>query len=246
MNVFTKSNMKLALSLLIMTAAGVTVGGPAAAGVCDAPFMHEQGRVELTGSGVINLGAQLSFSQVKKTGPDQCQARVTGVTRFGFAALPPRNSNIDYVMQVNQGKASFARVEAGGTEPLEGDFDLRMLGLFSYGEPITRSGQTFPAMDFKISADSKLGAAPVIVRTGEKTVGDRQQIDTAAGAKSCWPIRYQRVIEATQASFNGIVLPIPGMTSAVTDWYCPELNMVMKQLSVQSGVGSQVEVTLLE
>jgi len=36
------------------------------------------------------------------------------------------------------------------------------------------------------------------------------------------------------------------MTSAVTDWFCPALNMVMKQKSVQNGVSSTVEVTRIQ
>jgi hypothetical protein len=41
------------------------------------------------------------------------------------------------------------------------------------------------------------------------------------------------------------VLPIPGMTATVTDWFCPDVSMVMRQDSVQSGVASKVEVTEL-
>jgi hypothetical protein len=58
-------------------------------------------------------------------------------------------------------------------------------------------------------------------------------------------VRYTRVSEATQASINGLVLPIPGMTATVTDWFCPDVSMVMRQDSVQSGVASKVEVTEL-
>src|SRR5690606_40245938 len=87
---------------------------------------------------------------------------------------------------------------------------------------------------------------PIVVNTGLKTVGERQTIQTASGSQSCWPIRYTRVIDPTQASFNGLVLPIPGMTSQVTDYFCPDLNMVMKQESTQNGVSSVVEVTKIK
>src|SRR3546814_5057393 len=102
--------------------------------------------------------------------------------------------------------------------------------LFAYGEPISRSGQTFPELNFKINLDKKkVQTQPIVVHTGVKTVGERQSMQTAAGQQSCWPINYTRRIEATQASFNGLVLPIPAMTSSVTDWFCPDLNMVMRQ-----------------
>lgn len=221
---------------------------PAAAGLCDAPFMHDQGRVRLDGSGALRLGADLSFSEVKKTAAGECHARVSGTATFGLAGLPPGKSDLDYWMTLRDGQASFQRqTEQGGREPVEGKFDLRMLGLFSYAEPITRAGQTFPARKFQVNVDHKgVDAKPVVVHTGAKTVGEKASIQTAAGAQSCWPINYSRVIESTQASFSGLVLPIPEIRSTVTDWFCPDLNMVMKQESRQQGVSSTVEVIELK
>ncbi len=220
----------------------------AVAGVCDAPFMHDNGRTTLTGSGALQLGADLSFSEVKKSGPDQCQARVQGVATYGLMGLPPKQSELDYFMTVRNGTTGFERIDASGKrEPVEGKFDLRMLGLFAYGEPIRAEGQTFPAQKFQITIDRKAGdAAPLVISTGRKTVGPRATIDTASGSQSCWPVRYSRVIDPTKASFNGIVLRVPGITSSVTDWFCPDVNMVMRQESKQGGVTSTVEVTELK
>src|SRR3546814_14412203 len=93
-----------------------------------------------------------------------------------------------------------------------------MLGLFAYGEPITRAGQTFPALRFQINLDKKaVQTQPIVVHTGQKTVGERQRMQTASGEKSCWPVRSTRRTEPTQAPFNGLVLPTPGMPSSVTD-----------------------------
>jgi hypothetical protein len=222
-------------------------GSPAVAGLCQAPFMHDGGQAQLSGSGGMQLGADLAFTEVKKKG-DDCEARVQGTATYGLAGLPPGKSAIDYWMAVKNGKATFERRDAQGKrEPVSGKFDLRMLGLFAYGEPITRPGQTFPALRFQINLDKKaVQTQPIVVHTGEKTVGERQAMQTAAGEQSCWPVRYTRQTEPTQASFNGLVLPIPGMTSSVTDWFCPEVHMVMKQESQQSGVMSLVEVTRLE
>ncbi len=222
-------------------------GSPAVAGLCQAPFMHDGGRAQLTGSGGMQLGADLAFTEVSKKGGD-CEARVQGTATFGLAGLPPGKSSVDYWMAVKNGKASFERRDAQGKrEPVNGKFDLRMLGLFAYGEPITRAGQTFPALRFQINLDKKaVQTQPIVVHTGQKTVGERQTMQTAAGEQSCWPVRYTRQTEPTQASFNGLVLPVPGMTSSVTDWFCPDVHMVMKQESQQSGVMSLVEVTRLE
>ncbi|PLC53153.1 hypothetical protein CR155_15295 [Pollutimonas nitritireducens] len=217
------------------------------AGLCEAPFMHDGGEVQLSGSGGMQLGADLTFSEVRNQDGNACQARVQGTATYGLAGLPPGKSALDYWMSISNGKATFERQDAQGKrEPVSGKFDLRMLGLFSYGEPISKAGQTFPAMRFQINVDQKaVQAQPVVVNTGVKTVGERQTIQTASGHQSCWPIRYTRITDPTQASFSGLVLPIPGMTSAVTDWFCPDSHMVMKQESQQGGVASVVEVTKL-
>jgi len=224
-------------------------GAAGAAGLCETPFMHNGGQTQLTGSGAIQLGADLAFSEVRKGAADTCQARVRGTATFGLGGLPPGKSSIDYLMKVQNGNATFERHDetSGRSEPVSGKFDLRMLGLFAYGEPVDKAGQTFPALRFQINLDRKaMQADPLVIRTGEKTVGERQPIQTATGSQSCWPIRYTRIIDPTQASFNGLVLPVPGMTSQVTDWFCPDLNMVMKQESSQNGVVSVVEVTKIQ
>lgn len=220
----------------------------ALAGVCEAPFMHDGGVVQLQGSGGMQLGADLTFSEVSRLSANACEARVQGMATFGLAGLPPGKSTLDYWMAVNDGKASFQRRNAdGGRESVDGKFDLRMLGLFAYGEPITGPGQTFPAMRFQINLDKKaVQTQPIVIETDSKTVGERQTIATAAGQQSCWPVQYTRRTAPTQASFSGLVLPIPATTSSVTDWFCPDLNMVMKQESNQNGIVSTVEVTKLQ
>lgn len=231
-------------SLMAILALG-SYAAPASADLCKAPFMHDQGRVKLDGTGALQLGADLYFSDVKKSGSGQCQARVRGTASFGLGGLPAGKSELDYWMTLRDGQASFERqTEGGGREPVQGHFDLRMLGLFAYGEPITRAGQTFPERKFQINVDHKgVDAKPVVVHTGAKTVGDKASIQTAVGNQSCWPISYSRVIEATQASFSGLVLPIPEIRSTVTDWFCPDINMVMRQESQQQGMSSTVEVS---
>lgn len=234
---------------LALIAGGCLFGSaPAMAGLCDAVFMHNGGQAQLTGSGALTMGANLAFSEVSKQGADTCEARVVGDASIGLMGMPASKSKLDYWMSVRSGKATFERREADGRrEPVNGKFDLRMLGLFAYGEPISREGQAFPALKFQINVDHKaVQADPIVVRTGAKAVGQRQTIQTASGSQSCWPIRYNRTIEATRASFNGLVLPLPAMTSAVTDWFCPALNMVMKQESMQNGVASTVEVTHIQ
>lgn len=220
----------------------------AQAGLCDVPFMHEGGAVQLQGSGLLALGADLRFSEVQQQGGDQCSARVQGHAQIALAGLPASKPRIDYWMQVRDGRARFERDNGrGGREPVQGSFDLRLLGLFAYEGMAHQEGQKFAAQHFEIQVDRKAQQTdPLRIHTGEKQVGAAQQVQTALGAQTCWPIRYTRDISPTQASFNGIRLPVPGMSSDVTDWFCPDANMVLKQDSLQQGVRSTIEVTRIE
>lgn len=232
---------------LIVVLMCTMLAGPASAGLCEAPFMHEGGYTQLRGSGALRLGATLNFTQVAKQSAQECEARVKGKATYGLAGLPEGSSSLDYYMTVTGGEARFERQESDGTrKPVHGKFDLRMLGLFTYGVPITQAGQTFPEMRFQINVDRKaINTQPIGVHTGTKRVGQAQTIATAAGDQHCWPVQYIRTIDPTQATFSGIALPIPGMVATVTDWFCPDLNMVMKQESQQHGITSTVEVTEL-
>ena len=85
----------------------MAAAGTAQAGVCDAQFMHDGGTVQLTGTGNLALGADLSFAEVTKSNGDNCRARVQGVARFSYAGLPPGKSKLDYLMTVKNGQATF-------------------------------------------------------------------------------------------------------------------------------------------
>lgn len=222
----------------------------AEAGVCDAQFMHNGGSVQFTGAGNLNLGANLNFSEVSKTNGDNCRARVQGVATFGYAGLPPGKSNLDYLMTVKGGQATFVRYANAGEAPRsEGQFDLRMLGLFAYDGKINAAGQRLPGSSFRlnIGKEAPVGGQPsTTVRIGEKTVGQKQTMNTALGQHTCWPIQYSRNSDPTMATFQGLTLPIPGMNTTVTDWYCPAVNLVMKQDIDQSGIKSAVEITKIQ
>lgn len=223
--------------------------GVAHAGACDAPFMHNGGAVRYQGSGNLQLGANLAFSEVIRTDAQNCRARVQGTASFSYAGLPPSNSKLDYLMTIRQGQATFVRyANAGGPPGDDGPFDLRMLGLFGYETPITKAGQRFPggAYKLKIGKEAPIqggGAAGTTVRIGEKTVGQQATIDTALGKQACWPVTYDRNSDPTFATLGNLTLPIPAMITRVTDWYCPKPGLVMKQEINQAGSVSTVQIT---
>jgi len=232
---------------MVSLALSCAAAGVARAGVCEAPFMHDGGQARFTGKGNIALGADLAFAEVARQGAGQCRARVTGLATFGYAGLPPGKTRLDYLMTVKNGQAVFVRYDRAGEQPQEdGQFDLRMLGLFAYDQ-ISGEGQRLPGANYRlnIGRDAPVGGRPsTTVRIGDKRVGKRQNLDTPVGSYSCWPITYTRNTDPTMATFKGLTLPIPGLNTTVTDWFCPKAGMVMRQDIVQEGAGkSTVEIT---
>lgn len=225
----------------------LAAGGTARAGVCDATFMHEGGVAQFAGQGPLTMSADLAFSEVSRMGAGQCRARVQGSATFVYMGLPSGPTKLDYLMTVKGGQASFVRYDKAGEAPAHsGQFDLRMLGFFAYDQ--LREGQRLPgaAYHLNIGPDSPVGSQPgATVRTGEKTVGARQTVSTPKGNQTCWPVTYTRNTDSTTLSLNGLVLPVPGVNSTVTDWYCPQLSLVVRQDIVQSNIKSSVVLTQL-
>jgi hypothetical protein len=214
--------------------------------VCQAKFFHNGGEIEIVGSGLIQVSAKLNFSQVKKTSAQQCQALVKGYANYALLGMLSGATDVDHVMRVDGVKTSLSNPGAD-KKPGDADVDVQMLSLFGYGEPIRAAGQRLPAQSFRLAiGDPRRGpTTPVTVRMGEKTVGAQQSIETAAGQQSCWPVRYSRGTDPTVVNVRGAVIPLPNIQSLVTDWFCPSLNLVMRQEIMQSGQRSVIEVKTL-
>lgn len=229
----------LSLWLLLATAA-------AHADMCGAKFFHDGGAIEISGSGIFAVNAKMAFSQVKKTNTTVCQAKVNGFANYSLLGMYSGASDLDHVMSINGNQSTMTKTAT--IKPAESaSFDLRMLNVFGYGAPIQTVGQRFPAQMFKLNlGDPKQATTPLTVRTGEKTVGTRQSIQTAMGQLSCWPVRYARNTDATVANLKGITIPIPPIQSQITDWFCPQANLVMKQEVEYSGQRGVIEVKLVK
>jgi hypothetical protein len=218
----------------------------AQAQICDARFFHNGGVIEIGSSGMLNVSAKLTFSQVKKTSDAACQAQVKGFANYALMSFLSGSSDINHVLNVSANQTSVASARPGKAADTA-TFDAQLLGLFGFGAPIRAAGQKFAAQSYTLAVgDPKRGpTTPVGVRMGEKTVGAQQTIQTAVGKLQCWPVRYARSTDATTAQVQGMVLPIPSIPSRVTDWFCPSTNLVMKQEIEHSGQKSVVEVKVL-
>jgi len=236
---------------IVLAAVLAAAAGAARADVCKAPFFHDGGHVVWSGTGMLRVSADLAFSDVKRPADGSCSARVRGDASFSLAGLPAGKTEVDHIVTVRNGRSSFVRVGRPASESAGKQLDLRLLGLFGYDRPITGEGQRFPAESFMLQlggadAGPSAPAGNLTVRLKEKTVGAKQSIDTALGRKACWPVRYERITDPAYATFSGVPLPVPGMQSKVTDWVCPDVNLVMRQEIEQSGQRSVIEVTRVE
>jgi len=218
----------------------------AQAQICDGRFFHNGGVIEIGSSGMLNVSAKLTFSQVKKTSGTACQAQVKGFANYALMSFLSGSSDIDHVLNVSGNQTSVTNARPGKSADAA-TFDVQLLGLFGFGAPIRAAGQKFPAQSYSLAVgDPKRGSTtPVGVRMGEKTVGTQQTIQTAIGKLQCWPVRYARSTDAITAQVQGMVLPIPSIQSQVTDWFCPTTNLVMKQEIEHSGQKSVIEVKVL-
>jgi hypothetical protein len=230
--------------LTILVLLGVCTS--AQAQICEARFFHNGGVIEIGSSGMLNVSARLTFSQVKKTSGTACQAQVKGFANYALMSFLSGSSDIDHVLNVSGNQTSVASARPGKSADTA-TFNVQLLGLFGFGAPILAAGQKFAAQSYTLAVgDPKRGpTTPVGVRMGEKTAGAQQTIQTAVGKLQCWPVRYSRSTDATTAQVQGMVLPIPSIPSQVTDWFCPSTNLVMKQEIEHSGQKSVVEVKVL-
>jgi hypothetical protein len=233
--------MKLKYLWPTLTLLGLT--NVALADVCQAKFFHQGGEIEIIGSGLIQVSAKLNFSQVQKSSAKQCQALIKGQVNYALLGMLSGETEVDHMMRVEGVKTSLTKpgeVKKAG----DPDIDIQMLSLFGYGVPISAAGQRFAPQSFRLAiGDPRRGpTTPLTVRMGEKTVGEQQRIETAAGQQTCWPVRYSRGTDPTLVQLRGAMFPLPPIQSQVTDWFCPSLNLVMKQEIMQSGQRSVIEV----
>lgn len=230
----------LARSLLTMSM--VTAVGIAHADMCSAKFFHDGGMIEIGGTGIFSINAKMAFSQVKKTNADVCQAKVRGFANYSLMGMFSGSNDLDHLMMIHGNKSSLTKSSTAHRADAA-SFDLRLLNIFGYGAPIQSAGQRFPAQAFKLDlGDPNQATTPLMIRTGEKTVGVRQSIQTALGQQSCWPVRYARTTDATVANLRGMTIPVPPIQSNITDWFCPQANLVMKQEIEHAGQRGVIEV----
>lgn len=230
----------------------------ASAGICEAPWMHDGGEIRLSMSGNAAIQALLTLKSVNQKGPDQCQADISTRVSAGNAGVANKTET-RYRLEVKQGRAQVMRLAAdgkvearAGENSTQGTVGMTGLGSLSYAGLITGEGQRLPGESYEMRMDMqwsthgmsmgqmKMPAAKIT--SGEKVVGQQAQLDTSAGQFSCWPVHFDRSTRMGPVTVSGKTVTPPVTTAKVTDWFCPDMSLVMKQETVQSGQTSVVEV----
>ena len=126
------------LGVLVLTACA-----SARAGICDAKFFHNGGLIEITGKGIVQVSARMTFSQVTKTGKQSCQAQVKANANYALFGILTGASDLDHVLTANDLQAKLIKSGPGQTAESEA-FDMQMVSIFGYGTAIKAPGQRLP------------------------------------------------------------------------------------------------------
>lgn len=244
-------------ALLAVLMAGV-LPLSARAGVCDAPWMHDGGEIRLAVPGAAGIHATINVAEVKKDGPGSCRAEVTtlaSASRIGVS----NETRTAYRVEVKADRAKVIKHEAdgqlaarAGNATAAGSVSAKGLETLSYTGLITGAGQRLPGESYELSMDAQTATSGMPagqvkmpsakVTSSEKVVGERTALETRIGRLMCWPVRYERITRAGSITVAGHTMLPPASTAKMTDWYCPDVALVMKQESVQGGQAGVVEV----
>ena len=246
--------------LLAATACALAVSHAHAAASCDAPWMHTGGGFTLTTS-PGHRTTDFSVTQFSRRDADNCSGVVHAKTQMSMGGQSMQSES-DVKFEIANSKAH-AEVErtAGGvsghagmgalTGSLAGQATTSML---SYVGEITGEGQHLPGMRSEGSmagsvtnsgaAVGSVSAAKIVTTTTDKQVGKQEQLDTPVGKFACWPVSYDRKIEANNVQMMSRTTNLTTVTHVV-DHFCPAAGLVMREDMTVNGQPASLSVSAL-
>lgn len=246
------------LPLLALAAAPFS----AHAGICEAPWMHDGGEVHFAMAGAAGMQASFRMDGVKHQTAGRCEANVTtdaSATTIGV----PNQTRSSYRIVVKDDRAGVALdgkaklAGSAGAASATGTLGVKGLESLAYAGVVTHDGQRLPGESYALDMNMQMGARGMPqgmamnmpaakVTSTEKVVGKLTQLDTRLGRLSCWPVRYERTTHMGTITVGGRTMAPPAVAAQVTDWYCPDYALVMKQETVQNGRTAVVEVVSIK
>jgi hypothetical protein len=223
---------------------------PACAGqICDAPYIHDGGRIHFEADGLTPMTTLAFISNVHDLERDVCSLDLDIYSKSALRRTmePPVETVQRHRIIIDERSGQpvvhslNARVHAHGQySELIGEMSTNSNGLLLY-PPGLREGQVLPAetfesrYDFRIvdrrsgSKVSELVATSVRLTLSERRVGPLQRLALATGSLLCWPIRYTKFVDIGGFRLDDVVVELEPAVLDMTDWYCPARRFVMRQ-----------------
>lgn len=217
--------------------------------ICDAPYVHDGGRIRFEADGLTPMTTIAFFRNVNDFERDLCSFDLDIYSRSALRRLmgPPVETVQRHRLVIDERsgqpvvRSLNARVQAHGqyTE-LVGEMSTNSNGLLLYPPALTE-GQVLPAetfasrYDFRI-VDRRTGTtvsdfvgSNVRLTLSERTVGPLQRLKLATGTLLCWPIRYTKFVDPGRFRLVDTDIELVPTVLDMTDWYCPARRFVMRQ-----------------
>ncbi len=239
----------LAAGMLAAALLGVTSGHASAGQICDAPYIHDGGKIRFEADGMTPMTTLAFLSNVNDLERDTCALDLDIYSKSALRRLmgPPvetvqhhrividERSGQPLVSSVN------ARVHAYGRySEMIGEMSTNSNGLLLY-PPALVEGQVLPPETFVSryyfrivdrgtgSTISEMVASNVRLTLSDRTVGALQRLTLASGTLLCWPIRYTKFVDTGSFRLGDSVVELEPTLLDMTDWYCPARRFVMRQ-----------------
>jgi len=248
--------------------AAIALALPAhAAGLCTAPWVHDGSRVRLDGNGKTPMIVEFTLHDVNRDMQDGCEIGLHIYAKSGLVALGgrPIETVQEHQLLVDEAGVVTRIVSINGRvfaqsehADLIGTVSTAISGMFLYGAGLAPEAEMLPGDTYESSFDfdvvsprlgisvGRMRAERAKVEVSEREVGPPQPMNTVVGELQCRPIRYTRTARLGVLRLGNETLEPDPTVAHITDWYCPEAAVVMRQEVEQHGQTEVIDVVELK
>ncbi|CAJ0683584.1 hypothetical protein [Ralstonia mannitolilytica] len=238
-----------------------------AAGLCTAPWVHDGTRLRLDGNGKTPMIVEFTLHDVNHDIQDGCEIGLHIYAKSGLVALGgrPIETVQDHQLLVDEAGVVTRVVSINGHvfaqsehADLVGTVSTAISGMFLYGAGLAPEAEMLPGDTYESSFDfdvvsprlgisvGRMRAAHARVEVSERQVGPPQPMNTVVGILQCRPIRYTRTARLGVLRLGNETIEPDPTVAHLTDWYCPEAGVVMRQEVEQHGETQTIDVVDLQ
>jgi hypothetical protein len=254
-------------SLWVAAMAACAVLPAHAAGLCTASWVHDGSRLRLDGNGKTPMIVEFTLHDVNRDIQDGCEIGLHIYAKSGLVALGgrPIETEQEHQLLVDEAGVVTRVVSINGRvfaqsehADLVGTGSTAISGMFLYGAGLAPEAEMLPGDTYESSFDfdvvsPRLGisvghmrAEHAKVEVSEREVGPPQPMNTVVGVLQCRPIRYTRTATLGVLKLGNESLEPEPTVAHLTDWFCPEAGVVMRQEVEQHGQTQVIDVVDLK